>query len=116
MTPLLWAAEKNNNKVVDLMTRNKFDLSLNHLIKDSRNFGQEKALNLVRILLLLGDELITERDDFQGKKPLHLACLEENEEIVDVLIDEKTPLNSGDSSGRIPLQCALYRKNKRIVN
>jgi ankyrin repeat protein len=64
----------------------------------------------------LGDELITERDDLQGKKPLHLACLEENEEIVNVLIDEKTPLNSRDTSGRIPLQCALDRKNKRIVN
>lgn len=116
MTPLLWAAEKNHDKLVDLMTRNKVDLSLNHLIKDWRSFGQEKALRLVRVLLSLGDEFITERDDLQGKKPLHLAFLEENEEIVNVLIDERTPLNSRDTSGRIPLQCALDRKNKRIVN
>ena len=76
MTPLLWAAEKNHESLVNFMTaKERADVSLTYLIRNSQILGQEKALNLVKKMISSGDGFLSERHDLDGKTPMHLACL-----------------------------------------
>jgi ankyrin repeat protein len=96
-TPVIWAAEKHHESLVRLMIeQRKDDFSLNYVIRHSKVYegelGEERMLNTVKTLLSrgeAGDSWITERCDPEESKPLHLACYQGNEKIVDFLIEER---------------------------
>ncbi|KAJ6089679.1 hypothetical protein N7467_004895 [Penicillium canescens] len=122
-TPVIWAAEKHHESLVRLMIdKRKDDFSLNYVIRHSkvyeRELGEERMLNTVKTLFSqgeAGDSWITERCGPEGTKPLHLACCQGNDKIVDILIENRVGLNSKDRTGRTPLQYALQQKHEEIA-
>ncbi|KAJ5431525.1 hypothetical protein N7445_009257 [Penicillium cf. griseofulvum] len=79
--------------------------------------GTDKALHIVKTFISYseGDGLhFTGREDPEGLTPLHLACFQENEEIVDALLEYAYP-NPRELTGRSCLQYALDRENERII-
>jgi ankyrin repeat protein len=122
-TPMIWAAEKHHESLVRLMIdQKKDDFSLHYVIRHSkvyeRELGEERMLNTVKTLVSqgeAGDSWITERCDPEGTKPLHLACYQGNDKIVDILIEDRVGLNSKDRTGRTPLQYALQQKHEEIA-
>ncbi|KGO61414.1 hypothetical protein PEX2_084890 [Penicillium expansum] len=121
-TPVIWAVEKQHEGLVQWMIAdNKNDLSLNYLIREFRTLreelGTDKALHIVKTFISYGEVEglgFIGREDLEGHTPLHLACFQENEEIVDALLEHAYP-NPRDFTGRSCLQYALDRGNERII-
>ncbi|KAJ9492531.1 hypothetical protein VN97_g717 [Penicillium thymicola] len=121
-TPVIWAVEKHHDDLVQWMiAENKNDFSLNYLIREFRTLkeelGTDKALHIVKTFISYGEVEglgFTGRKDLEGHTPLHLACFQENEEIMDALLEYALP-NPRDFTGRSCLQYALVRGNERII-
>jgi ankyrin repeat protein len=116
-TPLIWAVEQSHYSLVSLITSTRKDKSsLIYLMKSSHVLGHERALDLFKKLLLFGDESITEDKDNEGNTPLHLICLREYHHFMKPLLAAKPVFFSRNHDGRMPLQVALDKRNKRAVD
>lgn len=122
-TPVIWAVEKHHERLVHWMiAKNKNDFSLNYLIRQfhtlREELGTDKALHIVKTFISYGEVEglgFTGREGPEGNTPLHLACLQGNEEIVDALLKSEAYPNPRDSMGRSCLQYALRPKNEITV-
>lgn len=54
-------------------------------------------------------------EDYDGRRPLHVACKEEKIEAVKFLLKEEVDINPVDKSGKSPLWEAVLKKNLEII-
>ncbi|CAG7939810.1 unnamed protein product [Penicillium salamii] len=120
-TPLLWALENEGKAMIELL-KLRDHLSMHTIIEElhsprkghSENGDRKKKLfTLIKALANTGYNL--NQPDSNGRTPLHLACLYEDEEVVLTLV-RKADQNSKDHNAKIPLQYALAARNMKIVN
>ena len=114
-TPLLYASEGSNPKMVQLLLESGADLEskddsdrtpLSHAAEDSN-------LKMVQLLLESGADLET-RDE-SNRTPLSYAAERGNLEIVQLLLEHKADPESKDESDRIPLSYAAERGYLEIL-
>jgi ankyrin repeat protein len=122
-TPAIWAAANDHWEVYSLLiNETEHDLSLNYFIENFHRFEKElgtKALGMVQKMITHSSSstnyCITERKSREKRTPLHIACIEAHDEIVEILIWAGALSNVLDRTGKTALQHALIKKHKKIV-
>ncbi|KAE8140150.1 ankyrin repeat-containing domain protein [Aspergillus pseudotamarii] len=111
-TPLIWALEKGERPVIDLLKK-RDNMSLHLLVKEARSVWQYRALEPINALIQANYNVNLR--DFQGRTPLHLACLAADGDVVLDMIKAGAEVNCQDHAGKIPLQYALEMGCKKVV-
>jgi ankyrin repeat protein len=119
-TPLIWALENGDKATIDLL-KVRDNLSLHVLVEElqspRKNHPDEvRKDNLIKLIkALVNTDYNLNQPDSNGRTPLHLACLDGDEEAVCALV-AKADLNCKDHTAKIPLQYALAtKKNMNVV-
>ncbi|PLN79386.1 ankyrin repeat-containing domain protein [Aspergillus taichungensis] len=111
-TPLIWALERGEETIIDLLKEHD-NISLHLLVQEARSTWGDRALQLIRALIHA--KYNVNHRDFKGRTPLHLACLESDEDVVVDIINAGAEINCKDHAGKIPLQYALGARCKRSI-
>ncbi|KAJ5797653.1 uncharacterized protein N7503_006949 [Penicillium pulvis] len=112
-TPLIWALESGNKALIDML-KDRDTITLHLLVEGVSSIEKENVLGLV--MTLHKAEYDFNQTDQEGRTPLHLACLNESQELVSALIKGGADINSTDYTGETPLQCALKVRSKALVD
>eukprot|EP01117_Protostelium_nocturnum_P003386 TRINITY_DN1438_c0_g1_i1.p1 TRINITY_DN1438_c0_g1~~TRINITY_DN1438_c0_g1_i1.p1 ORF type:complete len:1279 (-),score=531.40 TRINITY_DN1438_c0_g1_i1:189-4025(-) len=83
---------------------------LSHCVENGDKKSLRKLLKMKKFVDHI-DGLIGD----QCRSLMHVACLNNDYEIVDILIESNASVNSRDSLGRTPLHIAIEKKNARII-
>lgn len=116
-TPLVWAADSGQRRVVEFLVRNGVDLNVRGYfgataVSRAANRGRSEVLKL---LVEAGADKDIANDKMQY--PLHFAAYKQKMEAVEILLASGVGLRSLDRKGRVPAQDTSNDKiRERILN
>ncbi|KAK1145668.1 hypothetical protein N8T08_003904 [Aspergillus melleus] len=112
-TPLIWALERKNTGVIDLLKSHDL-VSLHFLVEGISSIKEEHTLGLV--MTLLQANYNPNQTDKNNRTPLHIACLKRDLRLVSALIEHNADTSLEDNNGKTPLEYALNRQSQEIIN
>lgn len=71
--------------------------------------------NIASTLLKIAPDLVHENKNRQGQRPLHLACIQGNLQLVELLLQHKASLAESDNAGRTALALAASYGHIQVV-
>ena len=126
VTPLIYAIERNRNKIVELLIQSKADINAKDIGNKGRTpllwaiyYRYEEKDNVSIITALINAGVDVNIQDNDGKTALIYAAEQTDESLVDFLIGPKTNVNIRTKDGMTALGIVVRNKNNdppRFIN
>lgn len=117
-TPLIVAAQENNEDILKLLLENNANLDVKHpilgkpILNTAIYYG---SYNVVKVLLELHPELVNKQDPVDGWTPIMMAVLRNNKDILNLLLSYNADATIKDKSGSDAIDLAIkYGKGELI--
>ncbi|VDI29599.1 Hypothetical predicted protein, partial [Mytilus galloprovincialis] len=116
-TPLSVALKSHNANLINLLQRhNAKDYRIQEKEDELRTAcREENEEKVVGILEITPDYDCINKDDIHGWTPLHVACMMQNTNIVNLLLTKHADINKITNTGATPLYLASFYGRKKIV-